>query len=323
MSGLLQRAWDWLAPPEVPLVDGQLVKRPRRGASPPAGQGHAPAPVALQLELDPLPDPTPAAVVAAPPRIELPVAFVHPQASHHLRLSGIPVSYLLERSRRRSIGMTVGVDGLRVRAPLSSSLGAVERVLQDKADWIVRKLAEQKERGEEAHSARLQWGAQTVLPFLGGTLQVARVMPGPGVVAAQLQPASGALQLALAADAPDELVRGRVHAWWLHTARSHFTERLDHFAPQLGVQWRSLRLSSARTRWGSARSDGAIRLNWRLLHYAPEVIDYVVVHELSHLRHMDHSARFWATVASVLPDYRALRQRLRDQPAPMWADDDA
>ncbi|WP_159913120.1 M48 family metallopeptidase [Pantoea sp. 18069] len=327
MAGLLQRAWDWLAPPEVPLVDGQLVKRQRRAPSPPTGPpaGSPAQPEGLQLELVPLsaPAPTPEPELPAPPCIAPAVAFVHPQASHHLQLSGIRVGYLLERSRRRSVGMTVGVEGLRVRAPLTSSLGVVERVLQDKADWIVRKLAEQRERGLEAQSARLQWGAQTVLPYLGGTLCVALVTPGPGIPAAQLQPALGALQLALAADASAELVRSRVHAWWLHAARSHFTARLDHFAPQLGVQWRSLRLSSARTRWGSARSDGAIRLNWRLLHYAPEVIDYVVVHELSHLRHMDHSPRFWATVASVLPDYRALRQRLRDQPAPLWADDDA
>jgi predicted metal-dependent hydrolase len=330
MTGLLQRAWDWLAPPEVPLVDGQLVKRGRRAPpAPPVVQRSTAEPVALPLELAPLPEPAPVSLPVpvaespAPLRVDLPLAFVHPQASHHLRLAGIPVSYLLERSRRRSIGMTVGVEGLRVRAPLSASLGAVESVLQDKADWIVRKLAEQRERGLEAQSARLQWGEQAALPYLGGTLRLAFVAPAPGRPAALLQPEHEVLQLALAAEAPAELVCSRVHAWWLEMARSHFKARLEHFAPQLGVQWRSLRLSSARTRWGSARSDGAIRLNWRLLHYAPEVIDYVVVHELSHLRHMDHSARFWATVASVLPDYRALRQRLRDQPAPLWADDDA
>lgn len=322
MAGLLQRAWDWLAPPEVPLVDGQLVKRQRRGAPPPACPAQ---PVALQLELVPVCAPAPAAQpeLPAPPCIAPAVDFVHPQASHHLQLAGIRVGYLLERSRRRSVGMTVGVEGLRVRAPLSSSLGTVERVLQDKADWIVRKLAEQRERGQQAQSARLQWGPQTVLPYLGGTLRLALVAPMRGTPAAQLQPVLAELQLALRADAPADQLRSRVHAWWLLTARRHFIERLDHFAPQLGVQWSSLRLSSARTRWGSARSDGAIRLNWRLLHYAPEVIDYVVVHELSHLRHMDHSPRFWATVASVLPDYRALRQRLRDAPAPLWGDDDA
>ncbi|MET1115344.1 MAG: SprT family zinc-dependent metalloprotease [Comamonas sp.] len=309
MAGVLQRAWDWLAPPEVPLVGGQLVKRQRRGSAVPADPVPAPvvAPIALLLE---------------PPRAPVvPAAFIHPLANQQLLLSGIPVSYRLERSRRRSIGMTVRVEGLQVRAPLGTSLGAVQQVLQDKADWILRKLAEQRQRGLEVQGARLQWGAQTALQHLGGSLVLELAAPLPARMAARLQP-GGVLQLALAADAPAEQIRRRVHAWWLEAARSHFTARLAHFAPQLGVQWRSLRLSSARTRWGSARSDGAIRLNWRLLHYAPEIIDYVVVHELSHLRHMDHSPRFWATVASVLPDYRALRQRLRDQAAPSWGDGD-
>jgi len=312
MAGVLQRAWDWLAPPEVPLVDGQLVKR-RRGAPPPAAAIPAApvapaAPAALLLEPPPM-------LRAAPP------AFQHPQANQHVQLAGVAVGYWLERSRRRSIGMTVRPEGLQVRAPLATSLAGVERVLHDKAEWIVRKLAEQQERGRQLHSARLQWNAQAELPYLGATLVLALGVPLSGRAAAQLQP-DGVLQLALAADAPAEQIRRRVHAWWLQAARQHFTARLDHFAPQLGVQWRSLGLSSARTRWGSARSDGAIRLNWRLLHYAPEIIDYVLVHELSHLRHMDHSPRFWATVGSVLPDYRALRQRLRDQPAPAWAQDE-
>lgn len=317
MSGLLQRAWDWLAPPEVALVDGQLVKRQRGTSTNGAPPAVTPAVPQQPLLLEP-----PATSCLSPLTLPItPPSFVHPQANQHLRLSGVPVGYRLERSRRRSIGMTVRPEGLQVRAPLATSLGAVERVLHDKADWIVRKLAEQQQRGLELQSARLQWGAQTELPYLGQPLRLALAAALPCRTAAQLQP-EGVLQLALAVDAPAMQIRSRVHAWWLLAARQHFTARLEHFAPQLGVQWRSLGLSSARTRWGSARSDGAIRLNWRLLHYAPEIIDYVVVHELSHLRHMDHSPRFWATVGSVLPDYRALRQRLRDQPAPLWSEDD-
>ena len=113
-------------------------------------------------------------------------------------------------------------------------------------------------------------------------------------------------------------IRDAVLAWLMRDARRHFTERLDHFAPLLGVQWTSLRLSSAETRWGSAKADGSIRLNWRLLHYRPAVIDYVVAHELAHLRVMDHSPRFWNTVATVVPDYAALRNQLREEPAPLW-----
>ena len=84
------------------------------------------------------------------------------------------------------------------------------------------------------------------------------------------------------------------------------------------MQWRRLSLSSAGTLWGTAHQDGSIRLNWRLIHFKLNVIDYVVAHELSHLRVMDHSPRFWDTVESVMPDYQQLRRQLKDEPVPRW-----
>jgi predicted metal-dependent hydrolase len=104
----------------------------------------------------------------------------------------------------------------------------------------------------------------------------------------------------------------------MRQAQATFKQRLDHFAPLLQVQWRKLSLSNAGTRWGSARIDGSIRLNWRLIHFRPPVIDYVVAHELSHLRVMDHSAQFWDTVRTVVPDYASLRGQLKDDAIPKW-----
>jgi predicted metal-dependent hydrolase len=93
---------------------------------------------------------------------------------------------------------------------------------------------------------------------------------------------------------------------------------MGHFAPLLQVQWRKLSLSQAGTRWGSAKSDGSIRLNWRLIHLQPSVIDYVVAHELSHLREMNHSPAFWDTVRALVPDLEQQRQTLRQVVLPDW-----
>ena len=93
---------------------------------------------------------------------------------------------------------------------------------------------------------------------------------------------------------------------------------LNHFAAQLGVTWKTLHLSNANTRWGSAKSDGSIRLHWRLIQFSPDVIDYVLVHELSHLRELNHSHRFWAIVASVFPDYLDLEKKLKLAVLPPW-----
>ena len=254
----------------------------------------------------------------------LPAIFRHPQANRELLLGRVLVAYSLQRSRRRTIGFTVGDEGLAVRAPSWVTVGAVEDALREKGDWILRKLDEVQVRLRQRESARVVWGDGAVLPYLGASLTV-RLDPtqnhsgrGGTLVPAAQEGETAVLYIGLARAATPEQVRESVQAWLLRDARRRFTARLDHFAPVLNVQWTRLRLSSAQTRWGSARIDGSISLNWRLLHFRPEVIDYVVVHELSHLRVMDHSPRFWSTVASVLPDYAQLRQALRDEPTPQW-----
>ncbi len=126
------------------------------------------------------------------------------------------------------------------------------------------------------------------------------------------------LRLAVAQNAAPAQIRDAAQAWLMRQARRIFIERLDHFAPRLGVAWKKLSLSNAATRWGSASADGAIRLHWRLVHFRMPVIDYVVAHELSHLRVMDHSPRFWETVETVIPDYDRLRKQLKDEPVPRW-----
>jgi predicted metal-dependent hydrolase len=101
-------------------------------------------------------------------------------------------------------------------------------------------------------------------------------------------------------------------------AKRVFADRCHHFADQLGVRFTRLTLSSAQTRWGSASADGSIRLNWRLIHFALPTIDYVVTHELAHLREMNHSPRFWDVVRSVMPDYEKARGTLKDDAVPVF-----
>ena len=245
-----------------------------------------------------------------------------PPANRELLLQGVVVAYELLRTRRRSIGFLVSADGLSVRAPLGATLTSIEAALRLKADWIVRKLAQTRALHQRQEHARIDWRDGAVLPYLGAPLRLCLDASLP--LTGTLQSTEPALlHIGLPAHASAEQLRSAVQAWLMRQAQAHFTQRLNHFAPLLGVQWRSLRLSSAQTRWGSAKSDGSIRLNWRLLHYRPAVIDYVVAHELSHLREMNHSAAFWRTVASVVPDHAALRRSLRDEPAPRWADGSA
>ncbi len=252
----------------------------------------------------------------------------HPQANRETRLGGARIAYLFKRGKRRTIGFSVNHDGLVVHAPKWVTLADVQSALEEKSAWIVRKLVETRARHERMAGNRIEWKDGAVLPFLGEPLHVVldphHAFDAAGAVLSMGSPdEAGAvrhqLQLDLPRHASPEQIRDAVQAWLMRQAKRLFTERLDHFAPRLQVQWRKLSLSSAGTRWGSARSDGSIRLHWRLIHFRSSVIDYVVVHELSHLRVMDHSPRFWDTVRTIVPDYEALRGQLKDEAVPTWS----
>jgi predicted metal-dependent hydrolase len=261
--------------------------------------------------------------------------FRHPQASRELRLGQALVAYQFKRSQRRTIGFSVGPEGLAVSAPRWVSLKEIDQALATKGPWILRKLQEMRERHTQLAQQVIDWRDGATLPFLGqpvrlqldpthgfgasgAELEVVTAQVPEGASATGAQAPVTVLRLSLAHSASTEQIRDAVQAWLMRQAHRVFQERLDHFAPLLGVQWKKLALSNAGKRWGSARVDGSIRLNWRLIHMRLSVIDYVVAHELSHLRVMDHSPRFWDTVRSVVPDYAALRDQLKSEPTPHW-----
>ena len=301
----------------------------------------APAPAMPVIALNAAPA-VPATAVNSLPSQTLtealhPANFRHPHANREALLGHARVAYHFTRAKRRTIGFVVGADGLVVRAPKWVPLYEVEAALQEKADWIVRKLGETRERHERMASARIEWRDGTTLPFLGESVVVVldprheftgvggELKGGAALHTDEAAPnltLEGVprltLHLSLPHHATPEQIRDAVQAWLMRQAKRLFTERLNHFAPLLGVQWKKLSLSSAGTRWGSASADGSIRLNWRLVHFKLNVIDYVVAHELSHLRVMDHSPRFWDTVRTVVPDYDLLRGQLRDEAMPRW-----
>ena len=256
-----------------------------------------------------------------------PAAFAHPKASREALLDGVAVAYEFKRGKRRTIGFSVSADGLTVSAPKWVPLYEIDKAVLEKSAWITTKLQETRARHERLESARIDWKDGCTLPFLGE--QVILVLDPRhafGGVGAELKSSTDTLpgvthltlHVGLPHTASAEQIKDAVQAWLMRQAKRIFTERLNHFAPTLSVQWRKLSLSSAGTRWGSASADGSIRLNWRLIHFKQSVIDYVVVHELSHLRVMDHSPRFWDTVRAVVPDYAELRSQLKDEGAPRW-----
>lgn len=263
-------------------------------------------------------EPSPATVPVAS-NAASPLVFVHPLASRQIQLQQTTIAYAFQRVKRKTIGMSVGADGLEVRAPRWATVASVEAALHEKSAWILRKLQDSQERQKQMRHTVIEWRDGASLPFLGEQWLV-RLDPEHQSLQASYQETSPkCLPIALSIHAQPGQIRDAVQAWLMQQAKLNFTQRLDHFSPQLGVQWKRLSLSNASSRWGTASADGSIRLNWRLIHFKQDVIDYVVVHELSHLRVMNHSPQFWETVGSLVPDYQQRRHALNEEVLPQWA----
>ncbi|AUA54907.1 Protein of uncharacterised function DUF45 [Achromobacter spanius] len=225
-----------------------------------------------------------------------------------------PIGFVLLRSRRRSIGFVITDDGLRVTAPSWVTLTQIDDAVREKARWILTKLREWHARKQQLAIAHTRWQAGGELPYLGK-----RIVLGVGGDSRQSRLSGDAdapqdgdtLLLALPSAADQSRIRDAAQAWLQQRAGAWFGARLAHFLQISGLKIRRWRLSSAATRWGSCTSDGNIMLNWRLIHFAPGIIDYVIAHELAHLREMNHSQDFWREVGQILPDFEDAKNILR------------
>jgi predicted metal-dependent hydrolase len=263
-----------------------------------------PDPQQLALEFDVV---RPSPEAQAPPDDPVPA----PAGKRRTMLDNIALDYSLLRSRRRTIGFLIDDDGLRITAPRWVTIAEIENAIREKQRWILSKLTERRERSARRLQPQMRWSDGGLLPYLGAdiTLRIDH-RQATGIFFDEV---ARELKVCLPADAGEQQLKDRVQAWLQTEAKRLFGERLPVYAEQLGVRYRAFALSSATTQWGSCTADGKIRLNWRLIHFSLPLIDYVIAHELAHLREMNHSPRFWATVQSVFPEFQAARKALRER----------
>jgi len=231
----------------------------------------------------------------------------HPPAVEQraARLAGKNIAYTLKRSsRRRSIGLRIDDRGLTVSVPLRASEKWLCSVLQDKAHWVVAKL----DGWQVRKPVETSWADGEAIHYLGDAL-ILRVVPG--LFAATPARHCGELSVFIANDGGEAQIERAVAHWYRLEAERLFAERVAHYAALLEVAPRVIRLSSAKTQWGCCTARGTVRLNKQLVKLPLRLVDYVVVHELAHLREMNHSAAFWEVVGSVCPDYARLRRELK------------
>ena len=218
-----------------------------------------------------------------------------------LPIGAIELEYTLIRSVRRTISLQIMPDAtLVVRAPLRMPQADIDRLIRDKENWIVKHRNIKKRQQAAKASFALQIG--DFLTLMGREYPLCAC---EGVRTGF----DGSCFFVLSGRSADER-KAAVIQIYKHLARSVLTGKAEAYAKRMGVRFRSVKVSSARTRWGSCSGQGNLTFSWRLMLAGEAEIDYVVVHELAHLRQPNHSSRFWTVVQSVLPDYIARRKRL-------------
>lgn len=232
-------------------------------------------------------------------------------AERSIALQGHRVDYRLVRRRgRRGVGLKVDGTGMTVAVSLSTPLSAVEEMIGKNATWVLKKLDEWSHRRVVPQI----WQTGTSLSFMGEQLtlmldvaaDVARRKPTVEQMMGHLF-----VRAHLAGKSLDAaVIESVVIAWYRKQALPHFAQRAFFFAKLHGLAPPRVFISSANGRWGSCNSRREVRFSWRLIKARPALIDYVVCHELAHLRHMNHSAAFWQEVERMCPDYRALKAEL-------------
>ena len=218
--------------------------------------------------------------------------------------NGETISYLLERRSRRTVGLKITAEGLVVHAPRRIFEFQLNQILQEKSNWILSKL-----KNREANQVeKIEWIDGEHLLYLGNDIQL-NIMQSTSNKALVFD--QNILKVTALQPNNHAVLARKVIQWYKKQAVQDFSRRLEILAAKLGVATPPLTLSNAQSRWGSCNSRGEVRLSWRLLQAPPHIINYVICHELAHLKQMNHSPKFYAVLESLFPNHKAAEKELK------------
>lgn len=237
------------------------------------------------------------------------------QTSYHsVKTAHGVIPYTVKRVRRARFDIRVGYQGVVVRANLSEPLSTAESVIRKFSGWFVKKLAEIEVNRPPYLN---QWEINKTIRYLGRTIELKQHFTHdiPLFIGDVKAPQDGDILLV------DDFgykhygvsVKDSCEYWLKRQAYQWFEERLEWFYQHTGRKPTAFRISKALQSWGQCNSKGIIGLNWRLIHLPPEQIDYVIAHELAHLKHMNHSRAFWQEVCNIMPGYEPYKKAVREQ----------
>lgn len=221
------------------------------------------------------------------------------------------IPYEERRSTRyRRITLSILEDRLRISTPKNVSTKQLRELLLAKQEWILKHWLEKQETLKRP--VRYTDGAQFL--YRGNTIELKIIRHPRKMIRALLE--GQVLMVHMPQDLPDNdlvlNVQMALVSWYKAQARKVLQDKLNKQSKQMQVAFQNFRLKEQKTRWGSCSSKKNINLNWRIIMAPDEAIDYIIIHELAHLTHLNHSELFWQRVAMFMPDYAEWKQWFKD-----------
>lgn len=234
--------------------------------------------------------------------------------SQFINIQDINIPYAERRSSRsKRLSLRIERDGVRLTAPSKATQREIREFVKVNQDWIYTHWVKIQEKLLQIPERQYQNGV--ILPVLGQSFMLRILNTNRKRIALRFRQEEKIIEIyrpeALKPEQQSEAIRGILEKGLKQKARDVFSVKLDRFSAQMGVKYKDFYLKEQKTRWGSCSSKGNINLNWRII-MAPEwVIEYLIIHELAHLKHMNHSASFWEVVGQYCPEYTACRHWLK------------
>ncbi len=210
-------------------------------------------------------------------------------------------SYILKRSRRKTLSLTVKPDcTIAVSAPLKASIKDIDEFVSKNSSWIEKQVIRAQAINEQRESFVIDYG--TSVYFFGTRLTII----ADSIRKAKLTDSA----IIMPKDLNTEEIKKKLIALYKDTARDYISSQLPYYSALTGINYSKVTISSARTNWGSCTAD-RLHFSWHLIMAEKEVIDYVIIHELTHIKQHNHSDAFWYEVSKYCPEWKTLRARLK------------
>ncbi len=227
-----------------------------------------------------------------------------------ISLNGKEIEYNLKRSSRRTISIMIKNTGqIIVGCPLKTPFAYIEKLLLEKEKWIVQKLAETKEKQTTVREKSFASG--DVFYYLGHPYKL-KIVENNKTQKPKVHFEEEQIIIEMSDIEDTEKIKTLLKNWYISKARAIMEQRIRLYSTDVGVSPKKVVIREQKTRWGSCSTKGNINLNWKLVMSPLPILDYVVIHELCHMKEMNHSENFWKNVQSIMPDYKVYRKWLKD-----------